>query len=94
MFCRPNKVLPAVIHPTKCCVNQTYSNNVVPHIHPTHVTNIHHENFDHVHYNTCSQSNVNEVTHQNYYGGNLPPTGGFGMGPRPGFGGRPPFYGR
>lgn len=89
MFCRPTNVLPAIVHPTKCCVNHSFSNNVVPHIHPSHTTNVHHTKFDHVHYFPHTQSSVNEVSHQHFYGGPRPPFGAYG--PRPGAG---PFFGR
>ncbi|WP_200792874.1 spore coat protein [Bacillus massilinigeriensis] len=71
MFCRPN-ILPAIVHPTKCCVNNSYSENMVPHIHPAHTTNVHHEKFNHVHYFPHTQSAVNEVSHQHFYGGSGP----------------------
>lgn len=92
-----SKVWPAVIHPTKCCTNHTCSNNIVPHIHPTHTTNVHHEHFQHNHYFPQTQSTVTDVTHQHFA---APPAGvspfaggsGFpgGLGPRP----RPGFFGR
>lgn len=96
MHCRPKQVLPAVVHPTKCCVNHTFTTKVVPHIHPTHTTTVNHTNFEHVHYFPQSFSSVNQVTHQNFA---APPSavgpammgspGGLGpgsMGPRPPFG--------
>ncbi|WP_082252956.1 CotD family spore coat protein [Bacillus sp. FJAT-27251] len=97
MFCgpRPGCVLPAVVHPTKCCVNNTFSNNIVPHIHPSHTTNVHHTNFDHIHYTPHTESQINEVTHQHFYGGPVPPAGvGVprpGYGPGPGFGAGPGY---
>lgn len=105
MFCgpRPTNVLPAIVHPTKCCVNKTFQNNVVPHIHPTHTTNVNHINFQHQHYFPQTQSTVNQVTNQQFIAAPGPALGGFG-GPVPGgFGGtvpggfgvpRPGFYGR
>ncbi|MCA1037101.1 spore coat protein [Bacillus infantis] len=74
---RPN-ICPAVVHPTKCCVNHTFQNNVVPHIHPTHTTTVNHINFQHQHYFPQTQSVVNEVTNQQFVAG---------PGPAPGFGG-------
>jgi spore coat protein D len=88
MFCKPTNVLPTVVHPTKCCVNHNFVNNVVPHVHPTHTTNVNHINYDHVHYFPQTQSTVNQVTHQNHYGGPGPVPFG-GPRPRPGFGGGP-----
>lgn len=62
MFCKPNHVLPAVVHPTKCCVNNTFSNNIVPHIHPTHTTTVNHVNYEHQHFFPQTQSVENVVT--------------------------------
>ncbi|MBT2639055.1 CotD family spore coat protein [Bacillus sp. ISL-39] len=90
MHCKPTNVLPTVVHPTQCCVNNSFTNNVVPHVHPTHTTNVNHINYDHVHYFPQTQSTVNQVTHQNHYGGPGPVPGGVapvGPRPRPGFGG-------
>ncbi|MBQ6446595.1 spore coat protein CotD [Cytobacillus oceanisediminis] len=62
MHCKPNNILPAVVHPTKCCVNSTYSNNIVPHIHPTHTTTVNHVNYEHQHYFPHTQSAETVVT--------------------------------
>jgi spore coat protein D len=64
MHCRPTNILPAVIHPTKCCVKHNFMNNVVPHIHPSHTTTVNHINYQHQHYFPHTQSVVNEVTSQ------------------------------
>ncbi|MDQ0155172.1 CotD family spore coat protein [Robertmurraya andreesenii] len=82
MFCRPN-ILPTIVHPTKCCVNQTFSNNIVPHVHPTHTTTVNHINFQHQHYFPQSYSAVNEVTHQHFAAppGPVVPSPPFGAGP-------------
>ncbi len=61
MHCKPN-VLPAVVHPTKCCVNHTFQNNIVPHIHPSHTTTVNHVNYEHQHYFPHTQSVQNVVT--------------------------------
>ncbi|KAA0562668.1 CotD family spore coat protein [Rossellomorea aquimaris] len=100
---RPNQVLPAVMHPTKCCVNQTCNTYEVPHIHPTHTTNVNNVMYQHKHYFPQTQSQVDSVSHQHFNCGGGPggpggPQGpggpggpgfgpGFGPGPRP----RPPF---
>ena len=95
MYCgpRPN-VLPAIVHPTKCCVNHTFQNNIVPHIHPSHTTTVNHINFQHVHSFPHTQSVVNEVTNQQFVaapgpvgpaGFGAPGVGPFGGVPRPGF---------
>lgn len=83
MFCKPSHILPAVVHPTKCCVDHNFVNNVVPHIHPTHTTTVNHINYQHQHHFPQSQSVVNEVTNQHFF--NPPcPVPGFGPRPRPG----------
>lgn len=100
--CGPTNVLPAVVHPTKCCVNHTFSNNVVPHIHPQHTTTVNHINYEHQHFFPQTQSVVNEVTHTQSFAPPRPvpgpfPAPGFGGGPgfgaAPGFGGGPGFGG-
>ncbi|WP_062104838.1 CotD family spore coat protein [Bacillus niameyensis] len=97
MFNNCTKVLPAVVHPTKCCVNHTQQNFIVPEIHPSHTTTVNHQNFVHQHYFPHTQSVVNEVTNQQVVmpgPGPVPGQGfgpGFGPGPRPGFGPRPNF---
>ncbi|MCJ8006637.1 CotD family spore coat protein [Lederbergia wuyishanensis] len=77
----PTCVMPAVVHPTKCCVNHTCNNVIVPHIHPTHTTTVNHENIINEHYFPHTESFVNEVTEQSVV---MP-------GPGPGFGGAPGF---
>lgn len=73
MFCRPN-ILPPVVHPTKCCVNHTFTKTIVPHIHPTHTTTVNHQLYEHQHYFPHTQSAVNEVSNQQFVcGGGLPP---------------------
>lgn len=78
MHCRP-KVLPAIVYPTKCCVNNTFTNYIVPHVHPTHTTTVNHINFQHQHYFPQSYSTVDEVTHQNFVAGTTPRPYGFGF---------------
>lgn len=89
--CCPTNVLPATVSPTKCCVNHTCENHIVPHVHPSHTTTVNHINFQHQHHFPHSQSVVNEVTNTDI--GPVPgpppaPTTGFGPGgyPGPGFG--------
>jgi len=60
--CHKPNVCPPVVHPTKCCVNHTFSNNIVPHIHPTHTTTVNHVNYEHQHYFPQTQSVENVVT--------------------------------
>lgn len=78
--CRPN-VMPPIIHPTKHCCANTYSETIVPHIHPQHTTIVNHEHFQHQHYFPQSTSVVNQVTNQQFA------AAGPGPVPRPGFGG-------
>ncbi|EIJ78631.1 Spore coat protein CotD [Bacillus methanolicus PB1] len=84
MYCKPSHVLPAIVHPTKCCVDHNFVNNVVPHIHPTHTTTVNHINYQHQHYFPHSQSVVNEVTNQQFFNPPYPVAGPFGPRPRPG----------
>jgi spore coat protein D len=91
--CKQNVMAP-IVHPTKCCVKNTCSETVVPHIHPQHTTTVNHEFYKHQHYFPQTQSFENEVTHQhfNVYGQQPGPGYGFGgPGPGPGFGGFGPF---
>ncbi len=83
MFCRP-RVLPAIVHPTQCCTNHNFENFIVPHIHPSHTTNVNHEFFAHQHYYPHTESFVNEVNHQHF-------NAGPGPFPRP-FPGVRPFF--
>ncbi|ALC81374.1 MULTISPECIES: spore coat protein [Bacillus] len=67
MFCRPRpNMMAPIVHPTKHCQNNTFSESVVPHIHPTHVNNVNHHKFNHVHYYPQTQSQSNQVSHQNF----------------------------
>ena len=93
------KVLPAVVHPTKCCVKHKQYNYVIPEIHPSHTTTVNHINYQHQHSFPHTESCVNEVTNTQSFGpapgpglvppigpGMVPPAGpGFGP-PMPGFG--------
>lgn len=85
----PGNVCPPIVHPTKCCVNHNFINNVVPHIHPSHTTTVNHINFQHKHFFPHTQSAVNQVTNQQFIcPGPMP-------GPTPGLGPSPyPFFGR
>jgi spore coat protein D len=93
MHCRP-KVLAPIVHPTKCCVQNNYSETIVPHIHPQHTTIVNHDFYKHQHYFPQTQSVDNEVTHQHFNVYGQAPAPGFGFGgpgfggprPRPGFG--------
>ncbi|WP_043932243.1 spore coat protein [Bacillus sp. EB01] len=57
MFCpRPTQVLPAIVHPTKCCYTHSYNNVLQPHVHPTHTTHVNHTNIQNAHFFPQSQS--------------------------------------
>ncbi|MBM7647948.1 spore coat protein D [Bacillus ectoiniformans] len=73
--CRPPRVLPAVVHPTKCCQTHSYEKFIVPHIHPTHTTNVNTKMFQHQHYFPQTQSNVQQVQSQQLFCGGRPPFG-------------------
>ena len=65
-----------VVHPTKQCFTHTFSTTVVPHVHPVHTTNVHHQQIKSQHFFPQTASNVNVVDPVD------PGFGGFG-----GFGG-------
>ncbi|WP_018660311.1 CotD family spore coat protein [Heyndrickxia acidiproducens] len=58
--CRPH-VLPAVVHPTKCCVTHTHQDFIVPHIFPTHTTHVNHQVYHQQNYFPHTHSFVNET---------------------------------
>jgi spore coat protein D len=94
MYCRPTKVLPAIVCPTKCCVNHQFENIVLPVVHPSHTTNVNHTNIQKQHHFPHTQSVVNEVTSSDIGpvpGPVPPPTPGFGPGVGPA--GMGPGYG-
>ncbi|WP_019393126.1 CotD family spore coat protein [Priestia filamentosa] len=74
--CNRPKVLPPIVHPTKCCTTNSYEEVIVPHIHPSHTTHVHHTNFKHQHYFPHTQSTENVVTNQQFNYGQRPPFGG------------------
>ncbi|MGI2730658.1 CotD family spore coat protein [Bacillus cytotoxicus] len=57
----PICTVPPVVHPTKQCVTHTFSTTVVPHIHPTHTTHVHHQQIKNQHFFPQTHSNVNVV---------------------------------
>ncbi|MEC1156488.1 spore coat protein [Cytobacillus horneckiae] len=81
-------VCPPIVHPTKCNVQHTCENVIVPHIHPSHTTTVNHVNYKHQHHFPHTQSFANEVTNQQFVAGagQGPGFGGPGFG-GPGFGG-------
>jgi spore coat protein D len=85
---QPSKVLPAIVHPTKCCTQHTYNTVVQPHIHPSHTTNVNHTNIQNQHYFPHTQSAENVSTNQNF---NMGPgvAGAYMPGPGPGPGSGP-----
>ncbi|MBS2969358.1 spore coat protein CotH [Metabacillus sp. KIGAM252] len=66
MFGRRPYMMPPIVHPTQCCVQNTCSTTAVPHIHPQHTTNVNHQMYQHLHYYPQTQSAVNEVSHQHF----------------------------
>ncbi|WP_409271048.1 CotD family spore coat protein [Neobacillus sp. SCS-31] len=63
MYCpRPTQVLPAIVHPTQCCVTNSFENVIQPHVHPSHTTNVHHTNIENTHHFTHTESFVNEAS--------------------------------
>lgn len=57
--------MPAVVHPTKQCVTNTFETVIVPHIHPTHTTNVNHVNYVNQHYFPQTFSNQQTQSVQN-----------------------------
>ncbi|PFK47384.1 spore coat protein [Bacillus cereus] len=71
---------PPVVHPTKQCVTHTFSTTVVPHIHPTHTTHVHHQQVKNQHFFPQTNSNVNVVNPVDPGFGGPGSVGGFGGG--------------
>ncbi|WP_078553473.1 spore coat protein [Bacillus alkalicellulosilyticus] len=84
MWPKCTKVMPAIVHPTKCNVTQQCCEYIVPEIHPSHTTNITHHHYKHVHSFPHTFSQQQTVSHQNVI---QPPTFAPAPGPRPGFAG-------
>jgi spore coat protein D len=82
----PSKVLPAIVHPTKCYTQHTYNNVVQPQIHPAHTTTVNHTNVQNQHYFPQTQSFENVATSQDV---NMGPSvaGAYAPGPGPGVAG-------
>lgn len=93
MFC--GKILPPIVHPTKCCTNHTQQNFIQPHIYPSHTTNVNHQVIGHANYYPHTESFVNEVSNVNLGPVSGPVPGGMGgfgpgaMGPMGGPGPMP-----
>ncbi|WP_456278619.1 CotD family spore coat protein [Bacillus sp. AK128] len=86
--CQP-KVLSPIVYPTKCCVQNFHDTTIVPHIHPSHTTNVNHHLYQHNHYFPHTESAVNEVANQHFVcppGAPVPPVapGTPGVAPAPG----------
>lgn len=86
------QVMPAVVHPTQCCVKHNLYNCIVPEVFPSHTTTVNHKNIEHQLYFPHTESVVNEVTNSQVVmpgpGPGFGPMGGPGFGPMggPGFG--------
>lgn len=90
MFC--GKILPPVVHPTKCCINHTQQNFIQPHIFPSHTTNVNHQVIGHKNYYPHTESFVNKVTNVNLGPAVGPPPVGPGVGGfGPGYPGAMPY---
>ncbi|MED4163534.1 spore coat protein [Halalkalibacterium halodurans] len=77
MHCRPRKhckVLPAIVHPTKCNVVQQTCEYIVPEIHPTHTTQVTNHVYNHVHSFPHTVSQQQQVYNQQFYQPPGPPT--------------------
>ncbi|WP_078428191.1 spore coat protein [Alkalihalobacterium alkalinitrilicum] len=101
MWNRPcTKVMPAVVHPTKCNVTHQCCEYIVPEIHPSHTTNVTHHHYKHIHSFPHTTSQQQQITHQHFVsptgmGPGAPtqvsPFAGPGMGPGMGPGAGPGF---
>ncbi|MFD3446066.1 CotD family spore coat protein [Microbacteriaceae bacterium 4G12] len=91
----PTNVTPPIVHPTQCCETHTFSNTIVPHIHPTHTTFVNHHMVQNQHYFPQTQSAANTIQETNVPGyGPSPLVAGAMAGPMPGYGPGPmPGYG-
>lgn len=81
MHCHRPKVLPAIVHPTKCCEEHSVEKYVVPHVHPTHTTHYKHNIYEHLHYYPHTDSFVEDSSYQNFNCGQGGPGGPGMMGP-------------
>ncbi|MFC5711837.1 spore coat protein [Thalassorhabdus alkalitolerans] len=63
------KVLPTVMHPTKCHVKHHCCEYIVPEVHPSHTTNVTHHNYKHLHSFPHTESAVDQITHQHFVAG-------------------------
>lgn len=57
----PPRIMPAVVHPTKCCVTHTVQDVIVPHVFPTHTTHVNHHVFHQQNYFPHTESYVNQT---------------------------------
>jgi hypothetical protein len=60
----PTQVLPTQVSPTQNFVNTNVFPNVVPHVHPSHTTNVNKHVYTHQHYFPHTESTVNECYSQ------------------------------
>jgi spore coat protein D len=80
---RPHVMKP-IVHQMKCCTNHMCNETIVPHVHPSHTTNVNHQMYKHYHYYPHTESMVNEVSNQHFNcGPGFPP--GMPQGPGMGF---------
>ncbi|MDV2683575.1 CotD family spore coat protein [Alkalihalophilus lindianensis] len=85
------KVMPAVVHPTKCNVTQKTCEYIVPEVHPTHTTHVTNHVYKHVHSFPHTDSFKQTISSQQFVGhGPGPQVAGAMMPPRPPMGGYGP----
>ncbi|WP_374722069.1 CotD family spore coat protein [Peribacillus tepidiphilus] len=61
----PTQVMPTVMHPTQNFVNTNVMKHIVPHVHPSHTTNVNQHIYEHQHHFPHTQSVVNKCCSQN-----------------------------
>jgi spore coat protein D len=85
------KVMPAVVHPTKCNVTQKTCEYIVPEVHPTHTTHVTNHVYKHVHSFPHTDSFEQTISNQQFVAnGPGPQVAGAMMPPRPPMGGYGP----
>ncbi|MFK3936379.1 spore coat protein [Alkalihalobacillus sp. NPDC078783] len=69
------KMMPAVIHPTKHSVVEKTCEYIVPEVHPTHTDYVTNHVYKHVHSCPHTEANHQNVSNQQFMGGNNPVMG-------------------
>ncbi|MED1601839.1 spore coat protein [Alkalihalophilus marmarensis] len=84
--CQPTctKVMPAVVHPTKCNMTQKTCEYIVPEVHPSHTTHVTNHVYKHVHSFPHTDSFQETISNQQFVAnGPGPQVAGAMMPPRP-----------